>query len=152
MKKFSINFKILVLMIILAVFGIVSSAFMIDNYYKEQNRLEVKNNIDVVVNVYNNSDKVDVDIVEKDNGEVDVTISDKKLETTEHDYKDTSSYYPIQGIINTERGLNIRQDADINSDKVGVYEYGETVEIIDVVEDWYITDEGFIYKEYVLLI
>ncbi len=152
MKKFSINFKILVLMIILAVFGIVSSAFMIDNYYKEQNRLEVKNNIDVVVNVYNNSDKVDVDIVEKDNGEVDVTISDKKLETTEHDYKDASSYYPIQGIVNTERGLNIRQDADINSDKVGVYEYGETVEIIDAVEDWYITDEGFIYKEYVLLI
>lgn len=151
MKKISMNFKILVLMIILAVFGIVSSAFMIDNYCKKENRLEVKNNVDVIVNVYNNSDKVNVDVVEKDNGQVDVTISDKKIETSEHDYKETSSY-PIQGIVSTERGLNIRQDANINSKKVGVYEYGETVEIIDSVDGWYITDEGFIYNEYVMLI
>lgn len=151
MKKFSINFKILVLMLMLSVFGIFTSAFMIDNYCKTEKEIAVNNSIDVVVNVYNNSDNVDVKVDKKTDGKIDVTVSDKKIETTKQDNNEITSY-PIQGIVNTKYGLNIRQDADIDSNKVGVYEYGENLEIVDEVDDWYITDDGFIYKDFVSII
>ena len=151
MKNFSINFKILVLVLILSIFGIFGSAFMIDNYCKTEKEIAVQNSIDVVVNVYNNSEKVNVKVDEKVNGEVNVTIDDKKIETSEQVNNETSQY-PSQGIVSTEYGLNIRRDANIDSEKVGVYEYGEKIEIVDEVGDWYITDEGFVYKEFVMLI
>lgn len=150
MKKLSMNFKILVAMILIAIFGICSSIFMIDNYCIKEDTVNIENDIDVVVNVYNESNNVEVEVNDNDDG-IDVIIKDKKINADEHDYKETS-LRSMCGIIDAESGLNIREDSSIKSEKIGAYCYGETVEIIGEKDDWYITNDGYIYKEYVNVI
>ena len=151
MKKINTNLKVFVLMILISVFGICSSIFMIDKYCVKDENVDIKNEIDIVVNIYNETEDANVEVIKKDDGDIDVIIKDKKINDDKHDYNETS-LDPIQGRIDTESGLNIREESDIKSDKVGTYCYGETVEIIGEEGDWYITNEGFIYKEFVRII
>ena len=50
-------------------------------------------------------------------------------------------------VIATE--LNIRKDADINSDGVGQYKYGDRITILETKNGWGRTDKGWVYMDYV---
>lgn len=138
-----IEFKMLVIVILLCIAGMISSAFLIDKYidsYITKLQPQIKN--EIVVNLYNNTkDKVTVD--KDDNGNINVHINkENKL-----DKKD-----PKQGVVLAVSGLNIRTEPNINSDIIDALDYGAKVKILDETDHWYRIDKGFIYKDYVELI
>ena len=71
-----------------------------------------------------------------------VSMKHVKLEST------GTTYSTGKGTITAET-LNIRKDANKDSDKVGTYDEGDSVEILEVKGDWGRTDKGWISMKYV---
>jgi peptidoglycan hydrolase-like protein with peptidoglycan-binding domain len=55
------------------------------------------------------------------------------------------------GIV-TASALNIRQKPSITASKVGFYKQGEKITILNEQNGWYLTDKGFVSKQYVKLL
>lgn len=141
------GYKVLGCIILISLIGIFGSAFMLDRYIDSCiAKLQPKVTNEIVVNVYNNTDS-NVKVENGKDGTVNVHVTDKTSSISSENEK----YNPKQGIITAESGLNIRNEANVKSDKVGVLEYGETVTVLNETEYWYEIDQGYIFKEYVEL-
>lgn len=53
------------------------------------------------------------------------------------------------GYVTAVSGLNIREDADIESKKVGAYSYQQEVQITEKKDGWLLTDLGYINEDYI---
>lgn len=137
--KLNMKGKLLLLSTIICLIGIIVSPFIIDreiDKYIEQISTEVVINIDVVNNT---NDKVSVI---EDDGNIIVTVDE---EITLEEQTDLN----INVRVISEVGLNIRENPTVDSEIVGTYSYGESVNVIEDEGEWYKTDRGYIYKEFV---
>lgn len=139
MKRMSFSLKLFITLFVLCIAGIVFSTIAIDQQidsYIEELKIEVQ-----VINNSNNEIAID----QEDNKiivNVNPIMEDKQEIETEE----------IKGIVISTTGLNIRQSPTLDSNIVGVLYYGEEVNILEDCGDWYRTEDGFIFKEYVLRI
>ena len=137
--KLNMKGKLLLLSTIICLIGIIVSPFIIDreiDKYIEQISTEVVINIDVVNNT---NDKVSV---LEDDGTIIVTV-DEEITLEEQ------TELNINVRVISEVGLNIRENPTVDSEIVGTYSYGESVNVIEDEGEWYKTDRGYIYKEFV---
>lgn len=137
MTRKVLSLRILLTLVLTCIFGIMFSVVaidkQIDSYIEEMKT-------DIVIN--NNTDLV-IDLKEEE-GQMVLTIDENKEVVEKEEY-----YY---GIVTSQSGLNIREEATLNSDKIGTFYYGTKVRIIEDCGDWYKTDSGYIFKEFVLRI
>ena len=139
MKRMSFSLKLFITLFVLCIAGIVFSTIAIDQQidsYIEELKIEVQ-----VINNSNNEIAID----QEDNKiivNVNPIMEDKQEIETEE----------IKGIVISTTGLNIRQSPTLDSHRVGVLYSGEEVIILEDCGDWYRTEDGFIFKEYVLRI
>ena len=137
--KLNMKGKLLLLSTIICLIGIIVSPFIIDreiDKYIEQISTEVVVNIDVI-----NNTNDEVSVIE-DDGTIIVTVDE---EMTLEEQTDLN----INVRVISEVGLNIRENPTVDSEIVGTYSYGESVNVIEDEGDWYKTDKGYIYKEFV---
>lgn len=140
MKRLSFSLKVFITLFVLCIVGIVFSTIaidkQIDSYIDEiQTEIQIVNNSEneVIVETIDNKTIVTINPAE-DNEEV------TKEEINEEFY----------GLVTSTSGLNIRKEPSVNSEKVGVLFYGEQVKILEDCGDWYRTENGFIFKDYVI--
>ena len=142
MKKIDFGFKVFITLFVLCVAGIVFSTIAIDKQidsYIEQIQMEVH-----VVN--NTEDNV---TIEKEDNKMIITINPtEENEEVTNENNETDEY----GIVTSISGLNVRQGPSIESEKVDILEYGTRVNILEDCGDWYRTENGFIFKEFVIKI
>jgi hypothetical protein len=138
MKRLSFSLKLFITLFVLCILGIVISTIAIDKQIDAYID-EIKTEIQIV----NNTDSDIVVVREDDNIIININPGDE----VEDEVIDPEVF---QGKVTSLFGLNIRQEPSVESDKVGVLEYGETVEILEDCGDWYRTENGFIFKDYVL--
>lgn len=122
------------------IFSIISINKEIDSYIEEMKPevfVEI-NNVDVAVDVKEDGNKIKV-VVE---GEEEIAITNDEHEEVEEMYIKVTS----------EQGLNIRQEPNIESERIGVLYYGEEVKILEESEQWYRIEQGYVYKEYTIKI
>lgn len=122
------------------IFSIIAINKEIDSYIEEMKPevfVEI-NNVDVAVDVKEDGNKIKV-VVE---GEEEIAITNDEPEEVEEMYIKVTS----------EQGLNIRQEPNIESERIGVLYYGEEVKILEESEQWYRIEQGYVYKEYVIKI
>lgn len=122
------------------IFSIIAINKEIDSYIKEMKPevfVEI-NNVDVAVDVKEDGNKIKV-VVE---GEEEIAITNDDPEEVEEMYIKVTS----------EQGLNIRQEPNIESERIGVLYYGEEVKILEESEQWYRIEQGYVYKEYTIKI
>ncbi len=137
MKRLSFSLKLFITLFVLCILGIVISTIAIDKQIDAYID-EIKTEIQIV----NNTDSDIVVVREDDSIIININPEDEVEEVTEPE-----TFY---GQVTSLSGLNIRQEPSVESEKVGVLEYGETVEILEDCGDWYRTENGFIFKDYVL--
>lgn len=138
MKRLSFSLKLFITLFVLCILGIVISTIAIDKQIDAYID-EIKTEIQIV----NNTDSDIVVVREDDNIIININPGDE----VEDEVIDPEVF---QGKVTSLSGLNIRQEPSVESEKVGVLEYGETVEILEDCGDWYRTENGFIFKDYVL--
>lgn len=122
------------------IFSIIAINKEIDTYIEEMKPevfVEI-NNVDVAVDVKEDGNKIKV-VVE---GEEEIAITNDEHEEVEEMYIKVTS----------EQGLNIRQEPNIESERIGVLYYGEEVKILEESEQWYRIEQGYVYKEYTIKI
>lgn len=122
------------------IFSIIAINKEIDSYIEEMKPevfVEI-NNVDVAVDVKEDGNKIKV-VVE---GEEEIDITNDEPEEVEEMYIKVTS----------EQGLNIRQEPNIESERIGVLYYGEEVKILEESEQWYRIEQGYVYKEYTIKI
>lgn len=122
------------------IFSIIAINKEIDTYIEEMKPevfVEI-NNVDVAVDVKEDGNKIKV-VVE---GEEEISITNDEPEEVEEMYIKVTS----------EQGLNIRQEPNIESERIGVLYYGEEVKILEESEQWYRIEQGYVYKEYTIKI
>lgn len=122
------------------IFSIIAINKEIDTYIEEMKPevfVEI-NNVDVAVDVKEVGNKIKV-VVE---GEEEIAITNDEHEEVEEMYIKVTS----------EQGLNIRQEPNIESERIGVLYYGEEVKILEESEQWYRIEQGYVYKEYTIKI
>jgi hypothetical protein len=122
------------------IFSIIAINKEIDTYIEEMKPevfVEI-NNVDVAVDVKEDGNKIKV-VVE---GEEKIDITNDEPEEVEEMYIKVTS----------EQGLNIRQEPNIESERIGVLYYGEEVKILEESEQWYRIEQGYVYKEYTIKI
>jgi uncharacterized protein YgiM (DUF1202 family) len=121
--------------------GIIASTIMIDNlidsYIKE---IKTEVNIEVINNTNN-----EVAVEDRD-GNIKVYINP---ETEEEVTEETTVFEQKEVTVITNKGLNIRKEPDISSEVVGTINYGGEVTVINEVDGWYETTDGFIKTDYV---
>lgn len=140
--SFKSKLKMFSLIFLVCFIGIILSVFLIDRQI-DKYIAEIKTNVDINIEVVNNTNsKVTVN---QNKNEIKIQLDES--ETTE-----TTSIKTTYVKVVTESGLNIRQEPDIESEKVGTVNYGHTIKITEDCGDWYKTDFGFIYKEYTIKI
>lgn len=140
--SFKSKLKMFSLIFLVCFVGIVLSVFLIDRQI-DKYIAEIKTNVDINIEVVNNTNsKVTIN---QNKNEIKIQLDES--ETTE-----TTSIKTTYVKVVTESGLNIRQEPDIESEKVGTVNYGHTIKITEDCGDWYKTDFGFIYKEYTIKI
>lgn len=140
--SFKSKLKMFSIIFIVCFIGIIISTVLIDRQI-DKYISEIKTNVDINVEVINNTD-VKVTVIQNKR---DIKIQLDDLHTTKS-REEVSTYVKVV----SESGLNIRQEPDIESEKVGVINYGDSVKVIEDCGDWYKTDSGFIYKEYTIKI
>lgn len=140
MKRLSFSLKVFITLFVLCIVGIVFSTIaidkQIDSYIDEmQTEIQIVNNSENEV------------IVETIDNKTIVTIN--PAENTEEVTKEeiNEEFY---GLVTSTSGLNIREEPSVNSEKVGVLFYGEQVKILEDCGDWYRTENGFVFKDYVI--
>lgn len=122
------------------IFSIIAINKEIDSYIEEMKPevfVEI-NNVDVAVDVKEDGNKIKV-VVE---GEEEIVITNDEPEEVEEMYIKVTS----------EQGLNIRQEPNIESERIGVLYYGDEVKILEESEQWYRIEQGYVYKEYTIKI
>ena len=140
--SFKSKLKMFSIIFIVCFIGIIISTVLIDRQI-DKYISEIKTSVDINVEVINNADvKV---TVSQNKGDIKIQLDD--LHTTKP-REEVSTYVKVV----SESGLNIRQEPDIESEKVGAINYGDSVKVIEDCGDWYKTDSGFIYKEYTIKI
>lgn len=140
MLEINVSLKTLLTVIFLCITGIIFSVVAIDKQidsYIADMRAEI-----VIVN--NTDNYIDM---EQDGEKTTVTINPKKEVAKENE--NTEEFY---GIVTSTTGLNIRKEASVNSEKIGALYYGAEVKILEDCGDWYRTENGYIFKEFVLRI
>lgn len=140
MKRLSFSLKVFITLFVLCIVGIVFSTIAIDKQidsYIDEMQTEIQ-----IVN--NSENEVIVETI--DNKTI---ISINPAEDTEEATKEeiNKEFY---GLVTSTSGLNIREEPSVNSEKVGVLFYGEQVKILEDCGDWYRTENGFIFKDYVI--
>lgn len=122
--------------------GIIASTIMIDNlidsYIKE---IKTEVNIEVINNTNN-----EVTVEDRD-GNIKVYINPETEE--EVVTEETTVFEQKEVTVITDKGLNIRKEPDISSEVVGTINYGGEVTVINEVDGWYETTDGFIKTDYV---
>ena len=122
--------------------GIIASTIMIDNlidsYIKE---IKTEVNIEVINNTNN-----EVAVEDRD-GNIKVYINPETEE--EVVTEETTVFEQKEVTVITDKGLNIRKEPDISSEVVGTINYGGEVTVINEVDGWYETTDGFIKTDYV---
>ena len=123
--------------------GIIASTIMIDNlidsYIKE---IKTEVNIEVINNTNN-----EVAVEDRD-GNIKVYIN-PGTEEEEVVTEETTVFEQKEVTVITDKGLNIRKEPDISSEVVGTINYGDDVTVINEVDGWYETTDGFIKTDYV---
>jgi len=122
------------------IFSIIAINKEIDSYIEEMKPevfVEI-NNVDVAVDVKEDGNKIKV-VVE---GKEEIAITNDEPDEVEEMYIKVTS----------EQGLNIRQEPNIESERIGVLYYGEEVKILEESEQWYRIEQGYVYKEYAIKI
>ena len=139
MIKLDFNFNVFITLFVLCIAGIVFSTIAIDQQidsYIEELKMEVQvinnSNNEIVIDQEDNNIIVNVNPIMEDKQEIETEAS--------------------KGIVISTTGLNIRQSPTLDSNRVGVLYYGDEVNILEDCGDWYRTEDGFIFKEYVLKI
>lgn len=122
--------------------GIIASTIMIDNlidsYIKE---IKTEVNIEVINNTNN-----EVAVEDRDcNIKVYINPETEEEVVTE----ETTVFEQKEVTVITDKGLNIRKEPDISSEVVGTINYGDDVTVINEVDGWYETTDGFIKTDYV---
>ena len=138
MKKLSFELKVFITLIVLCIAGIVFSTIAIDKQidnYIEELKTEIK-----IVN--NGNDEINID---RENNKIVITVNPIEEEETEE-------VTEIRGMVISTDGLNIRQNPSVDSERIGVLEYGSEVIILEDCGDWYRIDNGYIFKDYVIRI
>ncbi len=138
MKKLSFELKVFITLIVLCIAGIVFSTIAIDKQidnYIEELKTEIK-----IVN--NGNDEINID---RENNKIVITVNPIEEEESEE-------ITEIRGMVISNDGLNIRQNPSVESERIGVLEYGSEVIILEDCGDWYRIDNGYIFKDYVIRI
>lgn len=138
MKKLSFELKVFITLIVLCIAGIVFSTIAIDNQidnYIEELKTEIK-----IVN--NGNDEINID---RENNKIVITVNPIEEEETEE-------VTEMRGMVISGDGLNIRQNPSVDSERIGVLEYGSEVIILEDCGDWYRINNGYIFKDYVIRI
>lgn len=146
MQHLPVKAKLKMFMVIFLVcfVGIITTSFMIDKKI-ESYIADMKSVVNINIEVINNTND-NVEVKKSDNGNIKVYINSKaEPQVTE----ETSKVISKQVTVTSEVGLNIRKEPTIESEKVGAYNYGERVRVIEDHGYWYKTDLGFICKRYV---
>lgn len=140
MKRLSFSLKVFITLFVLCIVGIVFSTIaidkQIDSYIDEiQTEIQIVNNSEneVIVETIDNKTIISINPAE-----------DIEEVTKEEINKE------FYGLVTSTSGLNIREEPSVNSEKVGVLFYGEQVKILEDCGDWYRTENGFIFKDYVI--
>lgn len=136
--------KMFLALFLICFVGIIASTVMIDKQI-DSYIAEMKTNIDINIEIIDNTNS-NVTIEQKDN-DVKVYINPNNSDEIETD-KVNEEYV----VIVAKSGLNIRQEPSIESEKVGIINYGEKVKILEDHGEWYKTENGFIYKDYTIKI
>jgi uncharacterized protein YgiM (DUF1202 family) len=110
---------------------------LIDSYIEE-----IKTTVNIEV-INNTTDEV---VVEDKNGNIKVYINS---ETEDEVVTETNEFEQRQVKVITDKGLNIRKEPDISSEVVGTINYGDETTVINEVDGWYETTNGFIKSDYV---
>lgn len=121
--------------------GIFASTIMIDNLLDSYIE-EIKTTVNIEV-INNTTDEV---VVEDKNGNIKVYINS---EAEDDVVTETNEFEQRQVKVITDKGLNIRKEPDISSEVVGTINYGYETTIINEVDGWYETTDGFIKSDYV---
>ena len=139
------NYKLKLFLMLFAIcfIGIITSTVLIDKQI-DSYIAELKTNVDINIEVIDNTDSNVT--IKQDENDIKVYIDPNESEEAGviEDNKDTDEFVTITA----KRGLNIRVEPTVNSEKVGAFDYGEEVKIIEDCGDWYKTEYGFIYKLY----
>lgn len=138
MRKMSFDLKVFITLVVLCIAGIIFSVIaidkQIDNYIEElKTEIQIVNNGNDEITV----DREDNKIVIK----IDPVEEEEPEEVTEE-----------RGMVTSTDGLNIRQEPSVESERIGVLEYGAEVRILEDCGDWYRIDNGYIFKDYVIRI
>lgn len=121
--------------------GIIASTIMIDNLIDSYIK-EIKTEVNIEV-INNTNDEV---AVEDRDGDIKVYINP---ETEEEVTEETTVFDQKEVTVITDKGLNIRKEPNISSEVVGTINYGGEVTVINEVDGWYETTDGFIKTDYV---
>lgn len=122
--------------------GIFASTIMINNLIDSYIE-EIKTTVNIEV-INNTTDEV---VVEDKNGNIKVYINS---ETEDEVVTQESTVFEQRQVkVITDKGLNIRKEPDVSSEVVGTINYGDETTIINEVDGWYETTNGFIKSDYV---
>lgn len=122
--------------------GIFASTIMIDNLIDSYIK-EIKTEVNIEV-INNTTDEV---VVEDKNGNIKVYINS---ETEDEVVTQESAMFEQRQVkVITDKGLNIRKEPDVSSEVVGTINYGDETTVINEIDGWYETTNGFIKSDYV---
>ena len=98
--------------------------------------------------------KNEIQIVNNGNDEITVDREDNKIviKIDPVEEEEPEEVTEERGMVTSTDGLNIRQEPSVESERIGVLEYGAEVRILEDCGDWYRIDSGYIFKDYVIRI
>lgn len=143
MPKLTVKKRLQIMLIIFLVgmTGIIFSTLMIDNIIDDYiDRMST----DIHLEVINNYENVNVD-VKKNDENISIYINPKNEQVEE----EVEVFEPIEGIVSSEVGINIRKEPSVDSEKIDVIPYGDKITILNEEGDWYKINSGYVYKEYI---
>ena len=148
--RLNTKLKLLLILFIVCFSGILISGLLIDKKI-ESYVAEMQTNVNINVEVINNLDNDSADIeVKQDKDNIKIYINPKEDSTTviENDDYDNDVYVQVT----SKRGLNIRENPTVESEKVGILNYGDSIQILSEHNGWYLTEFGFICKKFTIKI
>lgn len=148
--RLNTNLKLLLILFIVCFSGILISGLLIDKKI-ESYVAEMQTNVNINVEVINNLDNDSADIeVKQDKDNIKIYINPKEDSTTVIENDDCDNDIYVQ--VTSKRGLNIRENPTVESEKVGVLNYGDSIQILSEHNGWYLTEFGFICKKFTIKI
>lgn len=131
-----------VIVFVICFTGIFASTIMIDNLIDSYIE-EIKTTVDIEI-INNTTNEV---VIEDNDDNIKVYINS---ETEDEVVTQESIVFEHRQVkVITDKGLNIRKEPDISSEVVGTINYGDETTVINEVDGWYETTDGFIKSDYV---